>query len=226
MRLRFPVRSQRIGTGLILAGAYMWMGLNVWFRPVVPPPEPTWFPMPPDSEQGRPRERDRFPRSNYRDFPSNRRPLGTRDTNVVWVQRPKLRYPVDPIDANALDSLDVLEWGVSPFSVAAFFRARRTWRGFVSPDQLPNSASIWPIAWTFGPLPPPRVLHTLSKEELGRHPLIGWERAAAYHRYRSRVRPVRSWGELRALSGWGEVDETLLRRYFVLSRKDSLSLHP
>jgi hypothetical protein len=226
MRLRFPVRSQRIGTGLILAGAYVWMGLNVWLGPTASPSQPTWFPLPPQSEQGRPPTRDNTPRSNYRTFTTDHTPGRARDTNVVWVQRPKLRYPVGPVDANALDSLDVLEWGVSPYSVAAFFRARHTWRGFVSPDQLPNSASIWPIDWTFGSLPPPRVLQTLSKEDLGRHPLIGWERAATYHRYRSRIRPVRTWGELRALPGWEEVDETLLRKYFVLSRKDSLSLHP
>jgi len=226
MRLRFPVRSQRIGTGLILAGAYVWMGLNVWLRPTEPPEQPMWFPLPPESEPGGKRSVFRSPRSKDGAYPSDGQPIRDRDTNVVWVKRPKMRYPEGPVDANALDSLEALRWGVSPFSVAAFMRERRTWKGFVSPEQLPNSASIWPIAWTFGSLPPPRVLHTLAKEELGKHPLIGWERAATYHRYRSRVRPVRSWGELRALPGWEEVDETLLRKYFVLSRKDSLSLHP
>lgn len=226
MRLRFPVRSQRIGTGLVLAGAYAWMGLNVWLAPNGPSESPTWFPEPPQSEQGLPRTRENSPRSNYRTFTADRGPGRTRDTNVVWVQRPKLHYPVGPVDANALDSLDILEWGVSPYSVAAFFRARHTWRGFVSSEQLPATVANWPVDWVFGALPPPRVLQALSKEALARHPLIGWERAAVYHRYRSRVRPVRSWEELRALPGWGEVDETLLRKYFVLSRKDSLSLHP
>jgi len=226
MRPRFPVRSQRIGTGLVLAGAYLWMGLNVWLLPTEPPEKPTWFPMPPESE---PKERYVRNASSKRvHFQTNKKrfPNTERDTNLVWVQRPKMRYPTTPMDANTLDSVEVLRWGVSPTALASFFQERRTWRGFVSRDQLPNSASTWPIAWTFGPLPPPRVLHTLPKEALGKHPLIGWERATTYHRYRSRVRPVRSWEELRALPGWEEVDETLLRKYFVLSRKDSLSLHP
>lgn len=202
------------------------MGLNVCFRPTEPPEQPTWFPEPPQAKQGTQRFPSDFKAYPHRTFSANRRSQSARDSQVVWVARPKMHFPPEPVDANGVDSATLGQWGVPAWSVNAFLKERRAWGGFVSPEQLPTAAANWPLDWVFGPLPPQRVLQALSKEILARHPLIGWERAAVYHRYRSRVRPVRTWGELRALPGWDDVDETLLRKYFVLSRKDSLSLHP
>lgn len=222
-------RLQRFGIGFILVGAYGVVLVNVWFFPDPPYEEPEWFPAPeslssyPVSEQRTVRKR--YPSS---DFIKNKGIRSSRysDTSVVWVARPRMRFPSGPVGLNSVDSLDLLSWGLPAAQCSWYLRERRRWHGFVSVDQIPEPARGWPVSWVSDSLPPRRVLSRLPYLQMKDHPLIGAARARSLDRYRKSVRPVRHWSELRALPGWSEGSLELLRRYFVLSQKDSVSLHP
>jgi hypothetical protein len=222
--MKAPGRLQRLGIGLILIGAYGAVGLNIYWRGNPAYETPLWYPEPIRSANRSKRENS-LERTPFRkEFA--KRPRRTVDTNQIWVQRPKMRFPKNAVGLNAVDSLELAKWGVLPGALQQFLRERRRWCGFSVLDQLPSSARTWPVVWELDSLPPRRVLNRLPETVLARHPLVGWERARAFNKYRRSVRPVRSWGELRAVPGWSDVDAHHLKRYFVLNQKDSLSLHP
>lgn len=222
--MKAPGRLQRLGIGLILIGAYGAVGLNIYWRgnPAYEPP--LWYPEPIRSENRSKGERP-FRRPYFRkEFTKG--PRRALDTNQIWVKRPKMRFPKNAVGLNAVDSVELARWGVLPGALHHFLKERRRWCGFFAVDQLPTSARTWPVVWELDSLPPRRVLNRLPESVMARHPLVGWERARAFNKYRRSVRPVRSWAELRAVPGWSDVDAHQLRRYFVLNQKDSLSLHP
>lgn len=222
--MKAPGRLQRLGIGLILIGAYGAVGLNIYWRDNSAYEPPLWYPEPNRSENRSQRDRP-FLRPYFRkEFTKGRRRAV--DTNQIWVQRPKLRFPKNAVGLNAVDSVELAKWGVLPGALQQFLRERRRWCGFSAPDQVPSSARTWPVVWELDSLPPRRVLNRLPESVMARHPLVGWERARAFNKYRRSVRPVRSWDELRAVPGWSDVDAHQLKRYFVLNQKDSLSLHP
>lgn len=224
--MKAPGRLQRLGIGLILIGAYGAVGLNVYWRGHSEYERPEWYPEPKNSSNWRRTDRTtknaRVSRSKRWEHQLHR----AIDTNKIWVQRPKLRFPKISVGLNTVDSLELARWGVSTGALQHFLRERTRWRGFVNLDQLPASVREWPVQWELDSLPARRVLNRMSEQRLAQHPLVGWDRARALHRYRRSVRPVRSWDELRAVPHWSDADFQRLRLYFVLNQKDSLSLHP
>ena len=224
--MKAPGRLQRLGIGLILIGAYGAVGLNVYWREKAVYEAPHWYPEPKKtnvwSESNYGQKNTRLPRSKSWERHQRR----ATDTNQVWVQRPKMRFPKNSVGLNTVDSLELARWGVSTGALQHFLRERTRWRGFVNLDQLPASVRAWPVLWELDSLPPRRVLNRLSEQKLAQHPLVGWDRARALNRYRRSVRPVRSWDELRAVPHWSDANFQRLRLYFVLNQKDSLSLHP
>jgi hypothetical protein len=222
--MKAPGRLQRLGIGLILIGAYGAVGLNIYWRGNTAYETPLWYPEPIPAANRSKREYP-FRRPYIRKEFANG-PRRAEDTNQIWVQRPKMRFPKSTVGLNAVDSWELARWGVSLGALRHFLKERQRWCGFSAVEQLPSSARTWPVVWELDSLPPRRVLNRLPEPVLAGHPLVGWERARALGKYRRSVRPVRSWAELRAVPGWSAVDVHQLRCYFVLNRKDSLSLHP
>jgi len=62
-------------------------------------------------------------------------------------------------------------------------------------------------------------LNMMSREAMGSHPLIGWDRAKVLHLYRSRVRPFQSWDEVWALGIGDSLSRVVWPKYFLLSSK-------
>lgn len=224
--MKAPGRLQRLGIGLILIGAYGAVGLNIYWRGNSDYERPEWYPEPKNSAVWSRTDRTTKNARVSRSKSWERRQRRATDTNQVWVQRPKTRFPKGFVGINTVDSLELTRWGVSSGVLQYFLRERKKWCGFVAVDQLPSSVSAWPVRWELDSLPPRRVLNRLSEQKLAQHPLVGWDRARALNRYRRSVRPVRSWDELRAVPHWSDANFQRLRLYFVLNQKDSLSLHP
>lgn len=71
------------------------------------------------------------------------------------------------------------------------------------------------VRWEFQPIPC-FSFNEMTKEFMGRHPLIGWDCATAIHRYRSRVRPLMAWDEVWALAVADSTQQLQWPRYFSL----------
>lgn len=71
------------------------------------------------------------------------------------------------------------------------------------------------IQWQHEPIPM-QNLNTMSREALGSHPLIGWDRAKVLHQYRSRVRPFQSWDEVWALGIGDSTSKAEWPSHFIL----------
>jgi hypothetical protein len=93
---------------------------------------------------------------------------------------------------------------------------RELWGGI---DSLILTKEGWDqVAWTWSWKPIPKLdLHHTPVEVLYAHPLWRSSQVRAYHHYRSRVRPVRTWEELFLLEAFDSVQELLIPCYFNLN---------
>ena len=212
-----PPKLQRQGMALIV----MLFWATAWFlrqQEMLPESgQPYWPPV--DSSMVFQRRdyasrEDEFPEAGPSSFV-----FRVRENRIVAIEKPSGNVPINSVDSSAL-----LRYGMRPFAIQQFLRLRHRWGGWYQKSSVPEVVLSVGWDWVYDGQPVPLVLNHTPIEGLARHPAIGWERAKAIERYRSRLRPFRRWEELYSLPGWDSASVEQVRPYIVVNQKDSVHL--
>ncbi|MEY4479099.1 MAG: hypothetical protein RL276_1404 [Bacteroidota bacterium] len=175
--------------------------LNEWHA--TPPPEPVWaeFPkLPPAAEF-----RSSYPRRDSR----ARVPYDSLKRTRLPKQR--IRVASDTVSAPWLQSQGWPDW-----KAQGLVRDRGRWGGV---DSL--LAARWDdrqdFLWDLNP-PSPMDLNTVPEDQLYAHPLWRAPQVRALHRFRSRVRPLRSLSEVFALAPFDSAQKVQIPLYFYVGK--------
>jgi len=120
------------------------------------------------------------------------------------------------VEADTVTARWLMEEGRWPeWKANRYEHIRELWGGI---DSLILSKEGWDqVAWTWSWKPIPKLgLHHIPEEVLYTHPLWRSSQVRAFHHYRSRVRPVRTWEELFLLDAFDSIQEFLIPCYFTL----------
>lgn len=174
--------------------------LNEWYA--TPPPEPVWAEFP-----ELPAVRDPHVAYPERSYPK-RQPL---EYPKPKLRSSRLHVASDTVSAQWLHGQGWPEW-----KAQGFVRDRDRWGGV---DSL--LAARWDdrhdFLWDLHP-PSPMNLNMVPEDQLYGHPLWRSAQVRALHRFRSRVRPLRSLDEVFALAPFDSAQKVQIPQYFYVGK--------
>lgn len=175
--------------------------LNEWHA--TPPPEPVWaeFPELPPSAEVRPN----YPRRDYR----ARAPFDSLKRNKLSKHR--LQVASDTVSAQWLQGQGWPDW-----KAQGLVRDRHRWAG-VDSQLLARWDNRQDFDWILHS-PSPMDLNTVPEDLLYAHPLWRAPQVRALHRFRSRVRPLRSLQEVFALAPFDSAQKVQIPQYFYVGK--------
>jgi hypothetical protein len=102
------------------------------------------------------------------------------------------------------------------WKASRFMELRTAWGGVDSLLAWRESWDRVPWSWVWAP-PKPIYLLAVSVDTLYAHPLWRSHQVRAFHRFRSKVRPVRNWEEVYQLADFDSTQRSMLPRYFKIN---------